>query len=294
MAKEKIEEKKQKTTSEADSEVKEKAVKKAVKKAAKKTTKKKISKESAEKSDEEKDLKKRTSDRSVLLKELQKKAKELAGKIEGVESEDIKEELEKKRKLLIPLEDYVKTGIHLGTRVITPDMKLFVYRRRADSIGVLNTSLIDEYIKKGIDVLAKYSPEEIVLVCKREVGWNAAVLFGKATGINVFTKKYPAGMMTNIELEKFYEPEMVIVTDPWVDKNALGDAKKTNKKVLMLSDTNNFTKDADYIIPCNNKGSKSIGLVYYLLAKGYLEKRKMSTDNLGSINDFIGSDGQEV
>ncbi|MBS3072255.1 30S ribosomal protein S2 [Candidatus Pacearchaeota archaeon] len=253
--------------------------------------KKSVKKDHEEK--EKNDLKKKTSDRSVLLKELKEKAKKLQAKIEGVDTEDIKEELDKKRQLLIPLEDYVKTGIHLGTRVITPDMKRFVYRRRADSIGVLNTSLIDEHIKKAIDFISKYSPEEIVLICKRESGWQAAILFGKATGIKVFTKKYPAGMMTNTQLEVFYEPEVVIVTDPWVDRNSLNDAIKTNKKVLMLADTNNFIKKADHIIPCNNKGGKSLGLIYYLLARGYMEKRKMSDDKLESMNSFIAYDGQE-
>lgn len=260
-----------------------------VKKASKKANKKE---EKIEAETEER-LKKRTSDRSVLIKEIKEKAKKLQEKIEGVDTGVIKEELDKKRQLLIPLEDYVKTGIHLGTRVITPDMKKFVYRRRADSIGVLNTSLIDEHIKRAIDFMSKYSPEEVVLICKRESGWQAAVLFSKATGIKVFTKKYPAGMMTNTQLEAFYEPELVIVTDPWVDRNSLNDALKTGKKILMLADTNNFIKKADHIIPCNNKGGKSLGLVYYLLAKGYIEKRKLADDNLESMNSFIAYDGQE-
>ncbi|HRZ86092.1 MAG TPA: 30S ribosomal protein S2 [Candidatus Paceibacterota bacterium] len=233
-----------------------------------------IVEEDISKSDET-DKKKRTSDRSVLLKELKEKAKKLAEKIETVDTGEIKEELEKKREMLVPLEDYVKTGIHLGTRVITPDMKKFVYRRRADSIGVLNTTLIDEQIKKAIEFISKYNPEEIILVCKREAGWKVAHLFSEVTGINVFTKKYPAGMMTNIQLEKFYEPELIIICDPWIDKNALKDAISTNKKVIGLADTNNFLKNLDLVIPCNNKGSKSLGIVFYLLAKGYLEKRKI-------------------
>ena len=242
---------------------------------------------------EEEVKKKRTSDRSVLLRELKEKAKKLAAGIEGIKTEEIKKELEKKRELLVELDDYVKTGIHLGTRVITPSMRQFVYRRRADSIGVLNTSLIDEYIKKAIDVLAKYSPEEIVLVCKREAGWKPAALFSEATGIKVFTKKYPAGMMTNIQLETFYEPELVIICDPWIDRNALGDAVRTNKKVIGLCDTNNFTKEVNYVIPCNNKGTKSLGLVFYLLARGYLEKRKLK-NRLPSMEDFTEEDIQAV
>jgi len=233
--------------------------------------------------------KKRTSDRSVLLKELKEKAKKLAEKIEGVNTEEIKEELEKKRELLIPLDDYVKTGIHLGTKVITPDMKKFVYRRRADSIGVLNTSLIDEHIKKAIDELAKHSPEEVILVCKRESGWVGAKLFEELTGIKTFTKKFPAGMLTNLKLEEFYEPELLIICDSWIDRNALGDAVRTNKTRIVLCDTNNFTRNASLIIPCNNKGSKSLGLIFYLLARGYIEKRKIKV-KMPLMNSFVGEE----
>lgn len=269
------------------------AERKTAKKVAKKATKKAIKK--VAKAEEEKEVKKKkTSDRTVLIRELQEKAKKLAAeKITGIETEDIKEELEKKRELLVPLNDYTKTGIHLGTKVITPDMKKYVYRRRADSIGVLNTGMIDDQIKKAIDLISKYEPEAIVLACKREAGWDAAKLLGEILGVKVLTKKYPGGMMTNTELEYFYEPELVIVCDPWVDRNALGDAVKTNKKVLMLADTNNFTKKADIVIPCNNKASKSLGLVFYLLAKGYVEKKKLKV-KMPSMNAFVGDDGQEV
>jgi small subunit ribosomal protein S2 len=253
----------------------------------------KIEETSKKDSESEEELKKRTSDRSVLMRELKKKAEEMKKKILGVESEDLKEEFEKKRELLVSLDDYVKTGIHLGTKVITPDLQKYVYRRRADSIGVLNTGLIDEQIKKAIDFMAKFKPEEIILVCKREAGWKAARLFEEVLGIKTYTKKYPAGMMTNIEIQDFNEPELVIVCDSWVDKNALKDAISTNKKVIMLADTNNYIKKCDVLVPANNKSSKSLGLVFYLLARGYVEKNKLDIQ-MPSMNSFVGDDGQEV
>jgi len=254
----------------------------------------KVAKAKNEKVEGEKSPKTRTSDRSVMIKELKAKAKKLAAGIEGgVETEEIKEELKKKRELLIPLDDYTKTGIHLGTKVITPDMKKFVYRRRADSIGVLNTSLIDEHIKKAISLIVKFKPEEIILSCKREAGWPAAEMFGEATGIKVFTKKYPAGMMTNTKLEEFYEPELIIGCDPWIDRNALNNAVQTNKKIILLCDTNNFTKNAEVVIPCNNKSAKSLALIFWLLARGYRDKVKVKGE-FGSMNSFVGDDGQEI
>ena len=60
--------------------------------------------------------------------------------------EEIKRKAEKeaKKETLIPLEDYIKCAVHLGTKVITPHMKEFVYKKRADGIAVIDTISIDK------------------------------------------------------------------------------------------------------------------------------------------------------
>lgn len=210
---------------------------------------------------------------------LLKKVKKLKEKFEKPKTEELKEKVKiKKKEMVIPLEEYIKVGIYLGTRVVTPNMRPFVYRRRADGLAIFNTDLIDEKLKEGIEYLSKFAPEDVVLVCKREAGWKAAKKFGEITGIRVFTKKYPAGILTNKELPDFFENELTIITDHWVDKNALNDTLKVHKKVLMICDTNNFSKGADQIILGNNKSSKSLGLIFYLLVNGYCKARGIKAD----------------
>src|SRR3989338_8936771 len=86
-------------------------------------------------------------DKKAKLAKLLEKAKKLEGKVEEVKEislkEKVKEEEGEKKDTLIPMEDYLKASIHLGTRVITPDMRKFVYRRRADDLAVFNTALLD-------------------------------------------------------------------------------------------------------------------------------------------------------
>tara|TARA_Y100000310_G_C20683333_1_gene817421 strand:+ start:1456 stop:2319 length:864 start_codon:yes stop_codon:yes gene_type:complete len=222
------------------------------------------------------------SDIERKKKELLEKAAKLKEKLgkEAPKTEDLKEQVKGKKKteMLIPLEEYVKAGIYLGTRVITPDMKPFVYRRRADGLAIFNTDLIDEKLKEAIEYLTKFKPEEVILVCKRQAGWKAARMFGELTGIRVFTKKYPAGILTNTQLEDFFENELTIVIDAWLDKNALKDTLDVHKKVLMVCDTNNFSKGADQVIIGNNKSGKSLGVVFYLLARGYCRAKGIEKD----------------
>jgi small subunit ribosomal protein S2 len=212
-------------------------------------------------------------------KELLEKVKKLSEKVETTKTEDLKEQvkLKKRADMLIPLEDYVKSGIYIGTKVVTPNMRQFVYRRRADGLAIFNTDLIDEKLKEGIAYLSKFNPEDVILVCKRQAGWKAAEKFSELTGIRVFTKKYPAGVLTNTNLPDFFENELTIVTDSWLDRNALLDTVRTKKKVLMICDTNNFPKGSNQMIIGNNKSAKSLGVMFYLLARGYIKAKKLDT-----------------
>jgi len=213
-------------------------------------------------------------------KKLLEKIEKLKGKIDVADTEDLKEKVKVKKRtdMLIPLEEYVKTGIYLGTRAVTPTMKPFVYRRRADGLAIFNTDIIDEKLKEGIEYLSKFNPDEIAVVCKRPSGWRAVNMFSKITGIKVFTKKYPAGILTNTTLPDFFENELTVIADSWLDKNALHDTLKVHKKIMLICDTNNFSQGADKIIIGNNKSSRSLGVIFYLLARGYCKAKGIEAD----------------
>jgi small subunit ribosomal protein S2 len=244
------------------------------------TPEKEIQGKELAKAAEQESLKTEKESISAKKKEILEKAKKLKEKIDVTSTEDLKEEIKIKKKtdMLIPLEDYVKTGIYLGTRVVTPYMKQFVYRRRADGLAIFNTDLIDQKLKEGIEYMSKFEPKDIILVCKRQSGWRTASKFGEITGIKVFTKKYPAGILTNIGLKDFFENELTIITDSWLDKNALNDTLNVRKKVLMICGTNNFAKEADQIIIGNNKSGKSLSLIFYLLTRGYCKAKNIKAD----------------
>lgn len=217
--------------------------------------------------------------KSKLSKKLLEKAKELAGKIEEVKEINLKKEIrpeeEEKKDALVPMNDYLKASIHLGTKVITPDMRSCVYRRRADGLAVFNTSLLDDRIREAAEFLSQYAPEDVLVVCKREAGWKAVSLFSEITGIKSFMKKYPTGILTNTKLSNFIETNLIVIADPWLDKNALNDALNIRIPVLAVCDTNNYTAGITKILPGNNKSARSLGIIFYLLAKIYNEKRKL-------------------
>lgn len=259
-------------------------------KAEKAEKKSKKAKSTEAKSDADNKEETTKEDKKAKLAKLMEKARKLEGSVEEVKEvslkSKVKPEEEEKKDTLVPMDDYLKSSIHLGTRVITPDMRKYVYRRRADGLAVFNTALLDDLIREGADFLSQYNPKDVLIVCKREAGWKAVKKFSEITGVRSFTKKYPAGILTNTVLDNFMETNLVFICDPWLDKNALEDANRIRIPVLSICDTNNFTKGITKIIPGNNKSAKSLGMILYLLAKIYVEKQGIKSAEF-TINDFI-------
>jgi len=192
--------------------------------------------------------------------------------------------------LLVASEVYLKQGIHIGTKFKTKSMEPFIYKTRSDGLSVLNLEEIDKRIKTAVRFLASYEPEEILVCARRESGWKPAVMFKKATGSKAMIGRYTPGIMTNASLRDFVEAKVIIVTDPWTDRNAMDDAIKIGVLIVGLCDTNNITNKLELVIPCNNKGKKSLAIIFWLLAREYQKaKGKISKDDEFeySLDDFI-------
>ncbi len=175
--------------------------------------------------------------------------------------------------LLIEQDVYLKSGIHIGTKFRTKYMEQFIYKTRPDGLSVLNLQKINERIKLAANLLAQFAPEDVLLVGRRENAWKPLKAFSRLTGGRVFAGRYPPGILTNPGLENFMEAKLILVTDSWPDRNAINDAIAIGIPVIALCDTNNQSNNIDLVVPCNNKGKKSLGLLFYLLTREYMKTR---------------------
>ncbi len=181
--------------------------------------------------------------------------------------------------LLVPIDQYLKAGIHIGTKFKTKYMENFIYKTRPDGLYVLNLQKIDERIEIASKFISTYAPEDIIITCRRENGWKPVQMFSKVTGVRVFPGRYPPGILTNTNLDNFIEAKVLLIVDAWPDRNAIRDAIKVGVPVVALCDTNNQTNNIDLVIPCNNKGKKALGLFFHILATRYMHERGMLDRN---------------
>ena len=181
--------------------------------------------------------------------------------------------------LLVPLELYLSAGIHIGTHICTSFMRKFVYRVRPDGLYILDIRKVDERIRIAAKFLAQFLPEKVVAVSVRQYGWKPVQKFCYYTGCKFITGRMLPGTFTNPMLDTYVEPEVVLVTDPRADNQAIDEAARMGIPVVALADTDNRVENVDLIIPCNNKGRRSLALIYWILARQVLRERGQIAPN---------------
>lgn len=174
--------------------------------------------------------------------------------------------------LLIGREKYLSSGIHIGMTVKTADMKRFIYKIRPNGLAVLNIGMLDQRIRHLANLLSK--TRRIMVVSRRESAKDAINKFCEVVGAKCNAGRFMPGSLTNPKYKEFMEPQILIVVDPSVDKQAMKEAIQMRIPIVGLVDTSNNTDFLDIILPCNNKAKKSLALLFWLLARETMKNRK--------------------
>ncbi|MDD1709967.1 MAG: 30S ribosomal protein S2 [Methanoregulaceae archaeon] len=178
---------------------------------------------------------------------------------------------------LVPVEEYLAAGIHIGTQQKSKDMKRFIYRVRGDGLYILDIRETDDRIKTAARFLSQYEAPKILVVTSRQYGQYPARKFAETIGGIAATGRFIPGMLTNQNLNGYLEPEVVVVTDPIGDSQAIKEAVQCGIPIVALCDTNNMTSYIDLVIPTNNKGRKALSMIYYLLTREILRIRGITS-----------------
>lgn len=182
-------------------------------------------------------------------------------------------EVEVNENLLLPQEILLSAGVHIGTRIKTKDMEPFIYKVRPDGLFVLDMEQMNERIKMVARFLSRLDMSKIVVASSKRYGRNPVEKFCDMLGCRPYLGRFTSGSFTNPEYADFFEPVAVIVTDSLADQQIVEEASQIGIPVIALCSTDNSLKNVDLVIPVNNKGRRSLAIVYWLLVREIMRER---------------------
>jgi small subunit ribosomal protein S2 len=191
--------------------------------------------------------------------------------------------------LLMPRDALLSAGIHIGTRMKTGDMEQFIYRVRADGLFVLDVKKTDDRIRAAGKFLARFEPGKIGAAAARLYAQEPVSKFCQVTGATPVIGRFIPGMLSNPLYPNRIEPEVLIVSDPRADIQAVKEAASVGIPVVALCSTDNEFTGVDLVIPTNNKGRRALAVIYWLLARQTLRERgelAMDKDLPLTVDDF--------
>ena len=202
---------------------------------------------------------------------------------------DDRDMIQKPEELLLPLEELLAAGLHIGTRIKTVDTAQYIYRVRPDGLFILNIGSTDQRIRTAAKFMARFDPSKIVIVSSRLYGKTPVEKLCEITRMVPIVGRFMPGLVSNPLQAKHAEPQLLMITDPRADWQAITEGSRSGIPVIGLADTDNVFAGLDLVIPINNKGRRALAMVYWLLARQVLRERgELPPDESisATVNDF--------
>ena len=181
------------------------------------------------------------------------------------------------------------SGIRIGSVAKTAYMKKFIATTKQSGLNIIDINKTLERIDVASKMISRSNPKNVIVYSRKPYAETPVEKFCELTGATAVIKRFLPGTITNPLLKNYFEPELVLVSDPFYDKQAINEASSMSIPIIAICNTDNVISDADVIIPANNNGRKALAAVYWLLARDVLLATKALQPNESmkySIDDF--------
>jgi len=163
---------------------------------------------------------------------------------------------------------------HLGSQNLDFQMEQYVFKRKNNGVCLFNIKKMWEKIVLAARAIAAVeNPADVCVISARQIGQRAVLKYARYTGATPIAGRFTPGSFTNQIQQAFKEPRLIIVTDPVADHQPITEASYVNIPVIAFVTSDNPLRYIDIAIPCNNRGTASIGLMLWFLSREVLRIR---------------------
>lgn len=172
------------------------------------------------------------------------------------------------------MEKYIlSAGIRVGTPVKTKFMIPFITKATNEGLYIIDSKKTLSRIQTAAKFINRSSIQRVIICSGREYASHPIEKFCELTGAKPMLGRFMPGTLTNPLLPYYIEPELVVISDPQVDEQAVIEATNAGIPVIGIANTDNVTSKVDLVIPANNRGRKSLAAIYWLLSREILVQK---------------------
>jgi small subunit ribosomal protein SAe len=154
-------------------------------------------------------------------------------------------------------------------------MKSYVWKRNVDGIHIIDLRKTWEKLVLAARVIVSMENTQDVCAIALTVGQSktppiaqrAILKFSQYTGAKHIVGRFTPGTFTNRIQSNFFEPRLLVVSDPTTDFQPILESSYVNMPVIAMSDVDSTTKHIDICIPCNTRSKHSVALMWWMLAR---------------------------
>jgi small subunit ribosomal protein SAe len=163
---------------------------------------------------------------------------------------------------------------HIGSANSETTMEQYVFKKRSEGTNIINLRKTWEKIMLAARAIAAVeNPADVFVVASRPFAQRACLKFARYIGASSIAGRFTPGAFTNQIQAAFREPRLLIVSDPRTDHQPVCEASYANIPIIAFANIDSPTRYVDIAIPCNNKASHSIGLMWWMLSREILRLR---------------------